>query len=326
MREKVDTDLLVRVSKMYYLYGNTQAQIAQELGISRSMISYLLTQAKKRGIVEVKYIINNPQLNHDAYARRLERIFGVQRCVVIPSKIEDSTVARQMAAERAGEIFNEYAGAGQTVGISWGNTCHDFLDAFHPYKQLRDLLVVPLIGGIDLPDCPVQMNEMVRLFAQKTHGTPAFIYAPAIAQSAEERDLYMQSSQMQAIEALWDTVDVALVAVGNYPDLPKATPELLGERTVRSYRQAADKPAGDLCARRFNLSGEILQDEYDRRIIGIPVDKLQKIPTVIGVAAGVEKTYAIYGALRTRLMHVFVCDANTAKSVLALEDTLQAME
>jgi DNA-binding transcriptional regulator LsrR (DeoR family) len=84
MEQKYETQLLVKVAQMYYVYGNKQSEIAEELKISRSSVSLILTEAKERGIVEVKYIIKNPLLNNDRLSREIENLFDIKRCIVIP--------------------------------------------------------------------------------------------------------------------------------------------------------------------------------------------------------------------------------------------------
>lgn len=301
---------------MYYIYGNTQAEIAKELKISRSMVSILLTEAKERGIVEIKYVIKNPLLNHDSYSKEIEQMLGVSRCIVVPSSIQDPLIAAKLVAERAGDVFNEEVVRDNVVGIAWGMTCYAFMDAYHPYKELKNLSVVPLVGGSELTSVSMQINEMVRLFAEKTHSMPTFIYAPVKTQSVEEKELYMQSSQMQNIKLKWNNVDIAAVGVGATPDYRNLTEDQITPELVREFEENPRKPIGDISARQFNIYGEFINDEYSARIIGINEEEMRRVEKVIAMAAGVHKSLAIVGALRTGIIDTFVCDENTAKHVI----------
>ena len=49
------------------------------------------------------------------------------------------------------------------------------------------------------------------------------------------------------------------------------------------------------------------------------MEQLKKIPSVIGVASGVEKTDAIIAGLRGQYMDVLVIDESAALSVLSRE-------
>ena len=49
MGSQLDISLVVKVAKMYYLEGLKQEDIAKQIGISRSLISMILTEAKENG-------------------------------------------------------------------------------------------------------------------------------------------------------------------------------------------------------------------------------------------------------------------------------------
>ncbi|SIS55013.1 sigma factor-like helix-turn-helix DNA-binding protein [Salimicrobium flavidum] len=48
-----DRRIMVKVAKLYYFEGHTQAQIAKIIGVSRPIISKLLTQAREENVVEI---------------------------------------------------------------------------------------------------------------------------------------------------------------------------------------------------------------------------------------------------------------------------------
>ena len=48
-----DTALVVRAARLYHEQGRSQTEVAKELGLSRSNVSRILSQARERGIVEI---------------------------------------------------------------------------------------------------------------------------------------------------------------------------------------------------------------------------------------------------------------------------------
>ena len=54
-----DTAVIVRAARLYYEQGRSQTEVAAELGLSRSNVSRILTQARDRGIVEIS--IHDPE-------------------------------------------------------------------------------------------------------------------------------------------------------------------------------------------------------------------------------------------------------------------------
>ena len=55
----------------------------------------------------------------------------------------------------------------------------------------------------------------------------------------------------------------------------------------------------------------------NQRVIGISIDDLKVIPTVIGVAGGVEKHEAILAALKGHYIDVLVTDEKTGNYLLS---------
>ena len=45
--------LLADVAELYYLKGKNQTEIANQIGVDRSMVSRMLTEARKKNIVEI---------------------------------------------------------------------------------------------------------------------------------------------------------------------------------------------------------------------------------------------------------------------------------
>lgn len=316
MNAKYDIQLLVKVAQMYYLYGYKQSDIAKELKVSRSAISFILTEAKERGIVEIKYHIKNPLLNHDELSKQLESLFNTNRCIVIPSSKQDSKIATKLAAERAGDILNEEIHRNSVVGIAWGSTCYEFMSSYRPIKDLKNVSVVPLIGGSDKTSYKYQLNEMVRIFAEKVNGVPIFIHAPAIPASIEDKNLYMQSISMQSVISKWQSIEIAIISAGAPPGNENMDEDRISVETKAMYEADKTKAVGDICARHFNIHGEFIKDKYNEKVIGIPVEDLKRAKKVICAAAGVNKALSIIGALRTGIIDTFICDEYTAKIVV----------
>jgi DNA-binding transcriptional regulator LsrR (DeoR family) len=81
--------------------------------------------------------------------------------------------------------------------------------------------------------------------------------------------------------------------------------------------RAAD-PAGDFCGRFFDEAGVALTGPTASRVIGVGVEDLRQIPTVVGLAGGVGKARGVVAALRSGLVNIAVLDAELAAEVLRL--------
>jgi DNA-binding transcriptional regulator LsrR (DeoR family) len=76
---------------------------------------------------------------------------------------------------------------------------------------------------------------------------------------------------------------------------------------------------GDISCRYFDLNGEPVFTDFDRRVISLSLDDLRRIKPVIAVAGGEDKVAAVLGALRTRCLDILITDERTGRKVLALD-------
>jgi DNA-binding transcriptional regulator LsrR (DeoR family) len=75
---------------------------------------------------------------------------------------------------------------------------------------------------------------------------------------------------------------------------------------------------GDICAQHYSLTGQWLDIDINRRTIGIDLETLSKVKTVVGVAGSSRKGAAIFGALRGGYLDVLITDDQAAQKILAL--------
>jgi deoxyribonucleoside regulator len=73
---------------------------------------------------------------------------------------------------------------------------------------------------------------------------------------------------------------------------------------------------GDISGRYFDVHGNRILGDVDDRIMTLPWEDFQSIKNVIAVVCGLEKKYAILGALRTGLFKRLIIDDQTALAVL----------
>jgi DNA-binding transcriptional regulator LsrR (DeoR family) len=73
---------------------------------------------------------------------------------------------------------------------------------------------------------------------------------------------------------------------------------------------------GYLCAHFYDKWGNVLDNELNKRIVGLDICTLRKIKTVVGVAGGLDKVEAIIGAIRGKFINALITDYNTANEIL----------
>lgn len=125
-----DRRILVKVAQMYYDEGATQSEIAEKIGISRSLVSKVLTKAREEGIVEI--IIHDDKIHQFRnLERKLERLYNLREVVCIES------VGRESSKKQLGEATSDYLQRvikdGQIIGMSSGTTLNEVAKAMNQY-------------------------------------------------------------------------------------------------------------------------------------------------------------------------------------------------
>ena len=74
---------------------------------------------------------------------------------------------------------------------------------------------------------------------------------------------------------------------------------------------------GEVCGRFFDEKGNECATAWRDRVISVQVDQLRKIPQVIGVVSGSDRSAAILAAIRGRIIKALVIDEVGASALLA---------
>ena len=304
--------LLAEVATLYYRERLDQEAIARRVGLSRSTVSRLLSEALASGVVEIR--IRQPLPLVDDLGRALARRFDLRDVQVL-----DVRGRSEGSLERVGRLAARYLDSilaeGDVLAISWGTGVHAVaagLDGVTP----RGIEVVQMLGGAGSRDSEVDGTELARRLADTFGGRCRYLSAPLVVDDEQVATALLRQRSVRETLAAAAHADVALVGIGalvpGVSSLLRAgylTPEGLADL----LRQGA---VGDVCGHHFGVDGAMIDTELSRRVVAINLASLRAIPRVIGVAAGVAKAEALVGALRARLVNVLVTDDATARAVL----------
>jgi deoxyribonucleoside regulator len=74
---------------------------------------------------------------------------------------------------------------------------------------------------------------------------------------------------------------------------------------------------GELCGRFIDADGNECDSPWRDRVVGVQVEQLRKIPQVIGVVSGSDRSAAIIAAVRGGLLKSLIIDDGAASALLA---------
>jgi DNA-binding transcriptional regulator LsrR (DeoR family) len=308
-----DHELLARIAHRSYIDGRTQEEIAQEFGLSRPKVQRLLERARQAGVVDI-HIEAPPGLNLELESQLVDA-FRLTDAIVSASRA-DPDGQREVVARSAARYLERRLHDGAVVAVGHGRDTGEVPRFFRPTRRL-EVVFASAMGGSPRVDNPTNPNEICRSLADRCGGRAEGLYAPAYVESAEMRDRLLEQ------EAVAQTLDqaarasVALVGIGGTDD---------GCTMVRSGCLSLEEiswlrtqgAAGDVLGNYVDVQGRLIAAPHSQRLIGLSIEDLLRIETVVAVASESEKPRAILGVLRAGVIDVLIVDEGNARAVLEL--------
>lgn len=311
-------DVLAMVASLYYKLHQSQAEIAERLGVSTSKVSRLLKEAWDREIIEVT--IRTPIPRNFSLEQELIARYGLRDALVLETKSEADehsllVATGQLAASYLVRVIPTFA-PGSTIGVAWGTGVQSTVNAL-PNNLGQKIDVVQLMGGVGA--LVVDGPDLARIVAVKLGGRHHDLHAPVLVERADVRDIFLNEPAVREGIRRAQGVQLAITGIGTVDD--KASSFLrAGLLTLTDLAQLRRMGAvGETIGRFFDIRGSSEGIEINARIIGIELDDLRSIPQVLAVARGIPKAASILGALRGKFLTVLVTDDTTARAVLTLD-------
>ena len=295
--------LATKAAWYYYMEDNTQAQIAEVMGVSRAKVIRLLEEARAQGIVQFSFRKNDSQ-RVSAEQLLIDR-FGLKDAFVIPTPL-DSSAINQSIAQGAAHYVSDHLREDGYLNIGYGDTVSSML-GFLAKNREESLNVVSLTGGVSyyLPSVGTTAYSM-HLFL-----TPS----PLVVSSRQVRDALLDEKSLQDVSTMTEYADMSVVGIGAAVEGATVLRNGIlneGELTVLKMQGAV----GDVLNHFMDKDGNLIQTEIEDRVISTDLDKLRQLKNVVGVAGGKDKVSAIKAVLNGGYLNVLITDSDTAAELL----------
>ena len=295
--------LATKAAWYYYMEDNTQAQIAEVMGISRAKVIRLLEEARAQGIVQFSFRKNDSQ-RVSAEQLLIDR-FGLKDAFVVPTPL-DSSAINQSIAQSAAHYVSDHLREDGYLNIGYGDTVSRML-GFLAKNREESLNVVSLTGGVSyyLPTVGTTAYS-IRLFL-----TPS----PLVVSSRQVRDALLDEKSLQDVSTMTEYADMSVVGIGAAVEGATVLRNGIlneGELAVLKMQGAV----GDILNHFVDKDGNLIQTEIEDRVISTDLDKLRQLKNVVGVAGGKDKVTAIKAVLNGGYLNVLITDSDTAAELL----------
>lgn len=312
---------LIKAAELYYRDGLSQQEIAQKLHTSRTSISRALIQARNEGYVQIR--IQYPEQSNLGLERELEEKYGLTEALVAVPAYDQSS--DQEVAFQAVDYILRVLKKNMVLGMTWGRAMHGFVEQLAQDERLRslsfrDVKIVPFLGTpgvtqLDSWDATTYSNTLATKVGNLLHCASYNLSAPMYVDGEKEKELIEGIDEISKVLHMAETADMALIGIGSMQkdsSIIKA-----GIRTEEEYKELIQKGAvGEIVGRIYDKNGQTVDEDLRRKMIGISLDKIAKIPVRVGISYGKDKIEAIKGAIAGGLVNVLVTDVPTAELLL----------
>ena len=306
--------IIAKILKLHYLENLSQAEVAQNLGLSAVKVNRLLKIARQSGMIEIN--IRLPYTNLFDLENQILSLSSLREIIVTPSIDDlpagDLSLIAQVAAKHLVNLIRPK----ENICLGGGRTVFEVINKID-YQRIPGVRILPAIGGIQR-DEKRDVNSLSNRMAERLGGEAMQFYAPAFAETEAERETIYQLTHVSKALELASQAGIGVFGIGTlqidasiiqYCSLPY---HQLSEMVKKS------DGVGEILGYVINAQGEECIPEVSNLVIGISLKDLHKIPIRIGVAAGSHKAPAIAAVIKGGFYTNLVIDESAARGVLAI--------
>lgn len=309
----VEFELLARIAAQYFLQDRTQAEIAEEFGLSRQKVQRLIRRAREQGIVEIH--VHSVPVLHIELESKLRATFGLQDARVATSH-PDEVLCRRIVARAAADYLERHLADRDVVAVGLGRNTSMAAGLFNPPRPLNATFVSAM-GGSPGFAASINPNDACSTFAARSGGKAEALYAPAFVEDARLRDSLVRQQAVAQTLDLARRSTRAVVGIGTpADDSILVDADCLSTDQARALRDAG--AVGEIIGNYYDIEGRPVHSEVQNRLVGLTLEELGSIPLVIAVAGEPGKAAAILGALRSGAVRVLITECGNAYEVLRL--------
>jgi DNA-binding transcriptional regulator LsrR (DeoR family) len=302
------------VSILYYEKNKSQNEIAEELNISRSYVSQLLSYAKEIGIVKI--IINIDEYNLRMIRRELDfksKFPGLKHVYIMSSDSEDFTNMNlgKFAVPYITDMIND----SEVIGINLGLSVEKTIDSLNKqdFQNTNNKKVVQIMGGFYKNSIinSAHPNEIVNKLSSILGCECYFLNCPAIVEEPDNKFFFMKENSIKKVIDLWDHLDLAIMGIGVADQRSKLF-NLFNSEMIKKITES--HVCSEVTINFFRENGAY-EPILEQNKISISYEQLKKVKKKVAICSGEYKKHAVLAALRAGMIDVLISDSLTIDAI-----------
>jgi len=301
----------IKVARLYFYQNRCTKDIAQEMNVSRSTVSRLLTFAKDEGLVNISVV--DPAEEPRLIEKKIIEQFNLKRAHVVQvPEIAGEAEWLNRVAQYTARYLNTVFDSNMTLGIAWGTT----LTAVSKYlikKTTRNSCIVQMNGAGNTRSMGIEYaSEIIMRFAENYQAKAYLFPLPTFFDYVETKQFLWRERSIKRILDLQNQADLLLYSIGAVNSGIPSRVHSDGYLDKRDYQELEQlNVAGDVATVFFRDDGSFNNIPLNQRASG-PNLSLLKEKHGICVVSGLAKVRGLCSALRGGLIKELIVDEPTA--------------
>jgi deoxyribonucleoside regulator len=305
----------IQAARMYYYQNMTTEAIAQELSMSRSTISRLLSFARRQGLVDIRIVDPNEHPQH--LEQKIVERFKIKRVHVVPvPDILGEAEWLDRVAQYTANYMNSKFDSNMILGIAWGTTTSS-VSRHLVLKATHNSQIVQLNGAGNTQTMGIEYaSEIIMRFSQNYQAIAHLFPVPTFFDYAETKKALWEERSIQRLLDLQNKADLLLFSIGAVNAGIPSHVYSGGYLEKQDYLELEKEGlVGDIATVFFREDGSFNDVAINNRASGPNLDLFQK-KYGICVVSGLAKVQGIQAALKGGLMKELIVDEPTARKLV----------
>ncbi|REF73226.1 sugar-binding transcriptional regulator [Paracoccus versutus] len=308
---EVNENLRTRVAWLYHMEGLTQDEVAAKVGISRSRVLRILSNARHDGTVQIR--VTTKLTRCVELERELETRWGLGQAIVVPNP-QDEAQLRDIIGAEIGNFLSQNLSANMTIGLGWGKTLSAAVRAIVP-RNPDGIRVLSLLGGLTRVSAQ-NPSEFAWRVAARLGAECHMMAGPVFAPDERTRDALAGHVGIRDIFSSARALDMAVISVGDLtPHSVFREYGLLSANELASLEAAG--AIGDALCHFIDAEGKVVDHSVNRRVLAVHPDDLRSAKTLVLASGGWQKHAVIRAGLIRLQPQVLIVDEHVAERLIA---------
>ena len=299
--------------------------LAKKLGLSERVLRSHVDFLKEAGLLD--FTLTGMSITDEGavllqelrdYVNRLQKLSSLEtlleeklhlkKVVVLPGNADqDQVVTREIGRVAAGILLHLLSDHGpHIVAVTGGTTVAAM--AQNTYGNEPETIVVPARGGLG-DRMELQANTIATVLAGRLKTRYLQLYVPDSVSEDVLRKILEEDARVKQVVETIKSADILVHGMGQAQVMAKKRG--VGPELMAHLRQAG--AVGEALGQYFDLNGHVV---HSTDTLGLMVNDLEKIHTVMGIGGGHSKGRAILSVLRSGQDDILVTDEAAAREII----------